>query len=207
MVTGVEMTKDGIVERSSVSQQEFEEYRKRRERMIGNLDSIWLEGEWEKIVAEVMTEADRKIDMTISPESLKQKYMRMLADFMLQGLRKSMTWRQVQARYAEAVTPCIDHVLTKSKADTEKIRTVYADSMKEHDAKLQELIDADPRTRTLLLSRDMIEQTLPLTENNREANTQAIRSRGMVMAAIMGLTQLGSGQASTEGNETAKRYK
>jgi len=207
MITGVKWTGKGFSETYSLNPQEREEYSKRRERMIGNLDSAWLEGEWEKIVTEVMTEADRKIDMTIAPESLKQKYMRMLADYTLQGLRKSITWRQVQARYAEAVGPCVDHVFSEYNAKTEQIRSVHADSMKQHDAKLQELIDADPRARTLMLSRDMIEQTLPLSENNRDANTQAIRSRGMVMAAIMGLTQLGSGQASSEANDTAKRYK
>jgi hypothetical protein len=187
--------------------QEFEEYRKRRERMIGDLDSAWLEGEWEKIVTEVMTEVDRNIDMKIAPESLKQKYMRMLADYTLQGLRKSITWRQVQARYAEAVGPCVDYVLSEYNAKTAQIRSVHADLMKRHDAKLQELIDADPKARTLMLARDMIEETLPLSENNRDANTQAIRSRGMVMAAIMGLTHLGSGQVSTENKDTAKQYK
>jgi hypothetical protein len=44
MITGVKWTGKGFSETYSLNPQEWEEYSKRRERMIGNLDSAWLEG-------------------------------------------------------------------------------------------------------------------------------------------------------------------
>jgi hypothetical protein len=164
----------------------------------------WVEQQWQKVVTQCMTEVRSQIEAKLVhvSQQKKKEYMLILRDEMIGSLRKSEMWlqfiRDVNVEFKRQVEE--EHKWYAEKAETAKQKQAHFEECQAAWS-LQ-----DDVCKRLQMLEPIIDKMLPLDADNSRSytNQQAIRSRGMVMAAMFGLTNIG-GSLLSEPHEPSKK--
>jgi hypothetical protein len=172
----------------------------------GNLVQLnWVEVQWQKVVTQCMTEVRAQMEVKLSQVSQQKKkeYLMILRDAMIVSLQKSEMWLQF-----------IQDVNVEFKRQVEADRmwhsraTVEAEEKQAHFEECQSAWALqDDMCKRLQILEPIIDKMLPLDGDNTRSytNQQAIRSRGMVIAAMFGLQSIGGPSLAEPAETHAKK--
>lgn len=167
----------------------------------------WVEEEWHKIITEVMVRVDNKIETKILSDSLRRKYLEQLSRDFMAEMRKSETWKHVCDRINNMIQPHLDLWRQAYETKARENREYWEEKECELRDRVKTMQEADELTRRLMMCKHLIDNMLPLDQSTSDGKIQAIRSRGLVMAAMMGMTHMGGGSAAVDANEFAKKHR
>lgn len=133
-----------------------------------------------------------------------REYRNATAGALLQRMERGEQWTEMATAIVEAVNQMIQRELEQSQKRLDDATKVAEHNKKTLDDMIEAFVKQDDVCKRLAALQTMIDKMLPDRSQGGELNyTQWIRSRGMVMAAALGMTSVGGGSQDkwTDGSD------